>query len=71
MNEQRIEAALKGLGEQTPKIEEMIVDNMAKTVRLLGKERARRAGKTAEPVKKTRQQQREIAKPVKNNKKVL
>lgn len=70
MNEQRIEAALKGLGSQVPKTPEMTVENMVKTVNMLGRERARRAGPAAETeVKKTRT--REIAKPVKDHKKVL
>ena len=69
MNEKNIESALKALGEQVPKPAEITVENMVRTVDLLGKERARRAGKTAEPLKK--ENTRELEKPVKKNEKVL
>ena len=69
MNEKNIESVLKALSEQVPKPAEMTIENMVKTVDMLGKERARRAGKTAEPVKK--EMTRELAKPVKKNEKVL
>ena len=63
MNEKDIESALKALGEQVPKPAEMTVENMVSTVDLLGKERARRTEKTAEPLKK--ENTRELSKPEK------
>lgn len=69
MNEKDIESALKALGEQVPKPAEMTVENMVRTVDLLGKERARRTEKTAEPLKK--ENTRELSKPEKKKGRIL
>ena len=69
MNEKDIESALKALGEQVPKPAEMTVENMVSTVDLLGKERARRTEKTAEPLKK--ENTRELSKPEKKKGRIL
>ena len=73
MNEKRMEAALLGLGGQKPRIPELTIENMVKTVRALNKERVKRYGVQAEPEKPVRQSQKELTlkNPVKNNIKTL
>ena len=54
MDERRIEAALTELSRQKPRAPSKEVEDMVHTVELLNRERAKRMGKTAEPVRRER-----------------
>ena len=54
MDDRRIEAALNGLSRQMPRAPAMGVEDMVRTVELLGRGRAKQMGKTAGPISRQR-----------------
>lgn len=74
MDENTMESALRALGSQRPRPPERSVEDMVKTVNKLGRERARKMGKTAVPEleqKLGRQRRLSTGKPEKDRKKTL
>ena len=69
MDERRIEAALNGLSSQRPRAPAAGIEDMVRTVDLLGRERAKRMGKTTEPVR--RQRTLSTGQPEKDKKRTL